>query len=499
MSFLATIQGTNDLAERFGPALWEGAGAATASIFAIGIGVLLLLLCEIVTALRGLRGPVFVLALLVALGFQVAILAGDSVPGAVLEGTFVADRGTALWGILFCMGTLLAWIYSIGYYDREDRPFKLEHDALLLAAPAGMMMMVGAGDLIVFFIGLELLSIPLYALAAFRRARARSVEAGVKYFLLGAFSSAIFLYGAALLYAACGTISIQGDDSLIAHALAGELSGTLGLAGSALVASSLFFKISAFPFQLWAPDVYEGSPTPVTALMATGTKAAAFGVLVNLTHLFPASAATVIAWLALLTMAVGNLGALVQDNLKRMLAYSGVAHAGTVLLIVAGGLAGAEHEAGLRAALYYMGAYLFTAMGAFGILSLLESDGERYLTFDGIRGLAQSRPGLAAALALFMLSLGGIPATGGFLGKWLVFSNLVSAELYGIAIAGALLSVVALGYYLRVIVALYMQPADDSRAAPYAARPLTAGLATVLCVAGVLLTGLAPGLFLGLL
>ena len=503
MSVFATIlqesgPWATELAETFGPRLWQGAGPATASIFAIGVGVLLLLLCDIISAAKALKAPVFIATILIALGFQLRILGMEAVPGIVLDGTFVANRMTALWGVLFCLGTLFTYVYSIGYYDARDLPFKAEHDALLLSAPAGMMLMVGAGDLIVFFVGLELLSIPLYALAAFQRSRARSVEAGLKYFLLGSFSSALFLYGAALLYAATGTVAVVGENSLISHALAGDLGGIMGVAGSGLVASSLFFKISAFPFHLWAPDVYEGSPTPVTALMATGTKAAALGVLVNLTHLFPASAAQSIAWLALITMAIGNLCALVQTNLKRMLAYSGIAHAGTVLLIIAGGLAGAQEETAQRAALFYMGAYLFTAMGAFGILSVLEADGQRYLTLDGLRGLARSRPGLAAALTLFMLSLGGIPATGGFLGKWLVFSTLVEAKLYGIAVLGALLSVVALGYYLRILVTLYMQPQDESIAPPMAARPLTAGAATVACAVGVLAMGILPGWFLGL-
>ncbi|MFT5290237.1 MAG: NADH-quinone oxidoreductase subunit N, partial [Planctomycetota bacterium] len=357
MSAPVTLSTANDLADIFGPSLWEGAGTATAPIFVIGVGVLLLLVFGIIDRLKPFAGIVIVATLLLALGCNISQLMGDEVPGIVLDGTFVANRVTALWGVMFCIGTLLAYGYSVGYYEREHRPFKLEHDALMLCAPAGMMLMVGAGNLVVFFVGLELLSIPLYALAAFQRSKATSVEAGLKYFLLGSFSSAIFLYGASLLYAATGTIAVVGEGNLIDHARAGDLSNLMGLAGSALLASSLFFKISAFPFHLWTPDVYEGSPTPVTALMATGTKAAAIGVLVNLTHLFPASAATYIGVIALITMAIGNLGALVQTNLKRMLAYSGIAHAGTLLLIIAAGLAGGLEENALRAALFYMGAY----------------------------------------------------------------------------------------------------------------------------------------------
>src|SRR5262249_22541314 len=176
----------------------------------------------------------------------------------------------------------------------------------------------------------------------------------------------------------------------------------------------------------------------------------------------------------LVTMALGNLGALVQGDLKRMLAYSGVAHAGTLLLVVAGGLASGDVASAQRAALYYMGAYLFTALGAFRLLSLLETDGEHFTQIDSLRGLGRSRPGVAAALALFLLSLGGVPATGGFLGKWFVFAVLVDAHLILVAVLGALLSVVALAYYLRVIVAMYMQPPPEGQALPTASRPLTA-------------------------
>jgi NADH-quinone oxidoreductase subunit N len=446
---------TQDLAGVFDRLLNAEARAATAPLLALGVGVLLLLICDIVRSLQPARGLAFAGSLVVALFFELRILWSDAPPGAVLDGTLVADHVTALWGCIFVLATLFAWTYSIGYY-RTNRPFKPEHDALMLTTPAGMMLMVGADDLLVFFIGLELLSIPLYALAAFRRAQIASVEAGLKYFLLGSFSTAIFLYGAALLYFDAGTLSIP---ELIAH-------GTrtpIALSGSALLAASLFFKVSVFPFHLWVPDVYQGAPTPVTVLMATGTKAAAFGFLVKATPLMPEGAALPVALIAIATMALGNLGALVQTDVKRMLAYSGVAHAGTLLLVVAGALAGAEALDVTRAALFYMGAYLFTATGAFGILSVLETDGTGSTRLESLRGLARSRPGNAAALSLFMLSLGGIPATGGFLGKWFVFSVLVRADMILVAVLGALLSVVALGYFLRVLVALDMpQPLGES-------------------------------------
>ncbi len=473
----------------FDALLEPAARSATAPLLSLAVGVVLLLICEVLDVLRPARAIAFCGSILAALVFELRLLSLDDPPNAVLYGTYVASRTTALFGVLFLLGTLLAWIYSVGYYT-TSKTFKGEHDALMLSAPIGMMLMVGAGDLIVFFVGLELLSIPLYALAAFLRSRAESVEAGLKYFLLGSFSTALFLFGGALLYFAGGTLSIPD----ILGAIGESNLGTLGIA---LVAASLFFKASVFPFHIWVPDVYQGSPTPVTALMATGTKAAAFGfILTQATPLFPERAAFFVAILALITMALGNLGALVQEDLKRMLAYSGIAHAGTVLLVVAAQMAGADEPSTLRAALYYLGAYLFTAMGAFGLIALLEADGTRFTRIEALRGLARSRPFAASAMTLFLLSLGGIPATGGFLGKWFVFATLVRAEMIAVAVLGALLSVVALAYYLRVVVVMWMQPAPEDQALPTTTRPLTAGLATLACGILVLATGLFPSLFL---
>ncbi|MBM4063498.1 MAG: NADH-quinone oxidoreductase subunit N, partial [Planctomycetes bacterium] len=345
-------------------------------------------------------------------------------------------------------------------------------------------------------VGLELLSVPLYALAAFRRNRPKSVEAGLKYFLLGAFAAAFFLYGAALLYAVTGSLSLDVFADPAQRAVI--LAKPMALVGVALLASSLFFKLSVFPFHLWVPDVYEGSPTPVTALMATGTKAAAFAFLVNAAVALPPSTATSLGVIALLTMAAGNLGALVQDDVKRMLAYSGIAHAGTVLLAVAGGLTGDPASGGaIEAGLFYMAAYVATAGGAFGLLAMLEGEGDHMTSIGSLRGLAARRPYVAAALTLFLLSLGGIPATGGFLGKYLVFSVAVRADMVAIAVIGILLSVVALGYYLRVVVAMYMQPAAQGPAAPQPAPvTLPATFASALCAALVVVMGVLPGWFL---
>jgi len=473
----------------------DAAYAALAPLFALGIGALAVLIAGLFPIGKVARGALVLLTLLAAAALNVGLLLGDSVPGVVLDGTFVADRTTAMWGVIFALGVGLAWLFSRHYYD-EDASHQNEHDVLMLASALGMSLMAGARDLIVFFIGLELLSIPLYALAAFRRNRAKSVEAGLKYFLLGAFAAGFFLYGSALIYAVSGTLRL--DVFADPASRAKILESPMALVGVAMLTGSLFFKISVFPFHLWVPDVYEGSPTPVTGLMATGTKAAAFAFLLNALLALPSSTSTSLALIALITMALGNLGALVQQDVKRMLAYSGIAHAGVVLLGIAGAVAGDPKQGGaVQAALFYMAAYVATAGGAFGVLALLERDGERMTTLEGLKGLGQRRPYLAAALTVFMLSLAGIPATGGFLGKWMVFSVAVRAEMIPAAVVGVLLSVVALGYYLRVIIAMWMQePGEESPLASTRAIALPATLASAACVALVLVMGLAPRWFL---
>jgi NADH-quinone oxidoreductase subunit N len=479
------------LLQPFDAAAWT----ALAPLVVLAVGAILLLVAGITPVGRPVRVALVVAPLLLAGALNARLLASAEVPGVVLDGSFAANHATALWGLLFVLGTLIAWLYSVRYYD-EESAFKCEHDVLLLAAPVGMMLMAGARDLIVFFIGLELLSIPLYALAAFRRERARSVEAGLKYFLLGAFAVGLYLYGAALLYTATGSISLDAFADPARRAVI--LAQPNALVGAALVAASVFFKLSVFPLHMWVPDVYEGSPTPITGLMATGTKAAALAFLLNAAVILPHAAANSIALIALLTMAAGNFGALVQTDVKRMLAYSGIAHAGTVLLAVAGSLAGdPKAGAAIEASLFYMAAYVATAGGAFGLLAILERDGKGETTLDSLRGLAQRRPVIAAALTLFMLSLGGIPATGGFLGKYLVFSVAVRADLTIFAVLGVLLSVVALGYYLRVVIAMYMQ-APAAGAEPVEPRPaaLASTIASFACAVLVLWMGLLPRWFL---
>lgn len=458
---------------------------ATGPYVVLSVGILLLIVIEVLPFLAALRKPVFLAALGGAAWFAWRTL--DAGELWVFEGTYVANSTTAWWTMLFLASTLIAWIFGQRWYQDEEARFAGEHDILMLTATSGMVLMAGSRDLLVFFIGLELLSVPLYALSGFQRANRRSVEAGLKYFLLGAFAAATYLFGAGLVYAGTGSLTF-------ARMSPSDVGTPLVVCGTALLAASLFFKISVFPFHLWVPDVYQGAPAPVTTYMAMGTKAAAFAFLLPAAGvLVPPSATPLLAGIALLTMAAGNFAALVQTDLKRLLAYSAIAHAGTVLLAVAGMQGNPAAFGATQAVLFYMAAYVFTAGGAFGIVTLLERETGAPVTIDSLRGLARSRPGLAAGLALFMLSLGGIPATGGFLGKYLVFSVAVRAGLVVAAVIGILLSVVALGYYLRVVVAMYMQPGAEER--PAHARAGTAWMALV-CAAMVVVLGLLPGWFL---
>ena len=499
MITLATlVQAPSMLEESFQNVFTGGATAALMPFIALAVGALLMLLVDIIKGAEMLRPVVVVAALVTAI---VTAWCQVSEPAMqVLGGTYGVSPVTAIFSLIFCIGALFAWIYGLGYYEGRLRQFSGEYDMLLLSATAGMVLMVGSNDLLVFFIGLEILSLPLYALCAFRRHRTDSVEAGLKYFLLGAFAAAFFLFGTALIYVAAGTLNMTE----LASMFQGEIARSpIALVGGALLMAGIFFKVSVFPFHLWVPDVYQGSPTPITTLMATGTKAAAFGFLIPATFFLPPAATGIIAAMALLTMAAGNLGALVQTNVKRMLAYSGVAHAGTVMLLMAGILAsGGSDEVrseSMNATLFYMAAYLFTSTGAFGLLAMLEREGEQMITLDGLRGLGRRRPAVAAAMTVFMLSLGGIPATGGFFGKFMVFMVLVEQKMIAVAILGALLSVVALGYYLRIIVTMWMQPLAEGEADRQAPSTLPASIVTGVCAAGVLFMGLMPGWFLGLL
>jgi NADH-quinone oxidoreductase subunit N len=419
-----------------------------------------------------------------------AALAGLWVNGAAPDGLaqMVAldpfRYGVAAIALLSAGATILL---SLGYLERE-RLLAPEYYPLVLLATAGMMFLCGAEDLIVLFLGLEVMSVAVYVLAGFNRANAFSAEAALKYFLIGAFASGFLLYGIALVYGATGTTNL----SLAGAQLAGRPLSPMAALGLGLLIIGFGFKVAAVPFHMWAPDVYDGSPTPITGFMATGVKAAAFAALVRvLMEAFPAASAVwqpIIAGLAIASMVLGNLVALAQRSLKRLLAYSSIAHAGYLLTAVWTGT-----PAGAGAVLLYLLAYSLTSLAAFGLLAVLGRGGERHVTTDDIAGLAASRPGIAFALSVCMMSLLGFPGTFGFIGKWYILSALVAEGQYWLPVIVVLTSVVSAGYYLPVIMAMYMKPAPSGdRYVGVRLAPAALGAVTLI-VAAVLLFGFVPG------
>jgi NADH-quinone oxidoreductase subunit N len=395
---------------------------------------------------------------------------------------FQLDRFSSFSMAIIGLGSLLTVWISI-YYLEDLRINHGEYYSLLLLATAGMFVMVAAVDLITLFMGLELMSIPVYALAGFDRRKLRSNESALKYFLIGAFASAILLYGMALLYGVTGRTDYAG----IAQGF--EATNPLALAGLGLVLVGFAFKVAAVPFHQWAPDVYEGSPTSVTAFMAVTVKATAFAALVRFVLLalpeIDADVRQVFALLAGLTLVVGNVMAVIQENVKRLLAYSGIAHAGYMLL----GFAAATPE-GFSAVVFYLFTYVFINVGAFGVVIALARGGRECDRIDDFAGLAKTRPGLAAVMTLCMVALAGIPGTAGFIAKFQVFSAAVSAGQVPLTLLAVLASLVSVYYYLRIPVAMYMREAPDgARSAD--TRP-TEELALGVCAAAVVYFGLFP-------
>ena len=361
-----------------------------------------------------------------------------------------------------------------------------EYYGLLLFGAVGMMLMSSAMELVLIFIALEISSISTYILAGFRRRSAISSESSVKYFLLGSFATAFFLYGVALMFGATGSTSIVViSQSLRAYANGqGPLLAYLGIA---LMFVGLGFKVAAAPFHVWTPDVYEGAPAPVVGFMSTAPKAAVFAVLLRIMFQAQAPGRIILIWLvAALSMTIGNIAALVQDNIKRLLAYSSIAHAGYLLVAFA-----ALPENGIPAAMFYTASYAAMNVGAFAVIGHFGSAGERYVTLEDYSGLGKRSPLLAAVLTVFLLSLIGIPITGGFFAKFYVFSAALQANLIGLVIIGVLNSAVAAYYYLRIIVVMYMrEPREETPVAPV---PAGLGIALALSLAVTIYLGVLPG------
>ncbi|MCS6986683.1 MAG: NADH-quinone oxidoreductase subunit NuoN [Sphingomonadaceae bacterium] len=379
----------------------------------------------------------------------------DQEPARTLAwgGLYVADALSRYLKLLVFAGAAAALLVAMPALRRQAIA-RFEYPLLVLFATLGMALMVSAHDLLTLYLGLELMSLSCYVLAAFDRCDARSSEAGLKYFALGALASGVLLYGVSLVY---GFVGATGFDA-IAQAVRGEGRSLGVVAGLALVLAGLAFKISAVPFHMWTPDVYQGAPTPVTAFLATAAKVAAFGLLLRVVvGAFGALAADwrqIVVFLSLASMALGAVGAIGQTNAKRLMAYSAITHMGFALIGLAPGTA-----QGAQAVLLYLTVYLVMTFGAFlCLLSLVGPDGAAREELADLAGLARTRPGLAAALAIFMLSLAGLPPLFGFMPKLAVFAAAVEAGLWPLAVAGVLATVVAAFYYLRVVKLLYFDP-----------------------------------------
>jgi NADH-quinone oxidoreductase subunit N len=437
-----------------------------------------------------------VIAWLCALGVAVAGGTGLAAalqldrPGEAFSGMLAVD-GFALFFQLALLAVALLVLAVTPQYLERHQVQRGEFYVLLMAALTGMMLLVAATNLVTIFLGIELLSIALYILSSFLRSEEASQEAGLKYLLIGGFASGILLYGMALLYGATGATSIARIGALLPH-LSGE-SLSFAVAGVALVLVGVAYKASAAPFHAWTPDVYQGAPAPVVAFMSVGTKVAVIAALLRVFDVGLVSAspkwAPVLGAIAAISMIVGALGAVVQSDLKRMLAYSSIAQAGYLLLAaVAGG------RAGIVAATFYLVAYAAMTFGAFGIVTMLGETGGR-MPIDSVRGLGFRRPVVGALLAVFMFSLAGFPPTVGFFGKLFIFDATIRAGYTGLAMVGILASAVYIYYYLRVVALTYRR--DDAEAATGTADRW--GLAAV-AVAGVLTLGLGflPGVLYGL-
>jgi NADH-quinone oxidoreductase subunit N len=445
-----------------------------------------------------------------------------SIPGfgihtTAFSGMFISDPFTALINVITLIATFISILAAYDYLKRANIE-RGEYYPILLMVASGAMFMGASGDLVIVFIGLELLSIPLYILAGFRRPDLRSEESAMKYFLLGAFSTGFLVYGIALIYGATGTTNLQ---QIFSHVATSDVvSPFLLLMGTGLLLVSLGFKVAAVPFHMWTPDVYQGAPTPVTAFMSVVAKVGGFGALLRILAVAvpslvlgslkvePGQTVTLhAAWqdavsiLAALTMILGNVVAISQRDIKRLLAYSSIAHAGYILMAVAAAgtfqvtadTAGNQSvslmlgQQAIQGALIYLLAYAFTNIGAFAVAIAVEHDDATGTLVDDFSGLGRTKPALALAMAVFMLSLTGIPLTAGFVGKWFVFLAALNSGLGLLALIGVLTSVISAYYYLRVIVKMWLETGEAEAKLP---TPLSSAVA--LCAVGTVVIGILP-------
>ena len=434
-------------------------------------------------------------ALLAAVGLAVCLgltLAQAGQTHTAFNGMVVVDGFAVFLNVLFLASGLAGVALAYDYLKRMGIE-KGEYYALLLFTVSGMLLMAYANDLIMIFLALELLSIPLYILSGFARPRPESEESALKYFLLGSFASGFVLYGVALVF---GATASTGLPAIFKAATGGTANLSLLLVGAGLITIGLGFKVAAVPFHMWTPDVYQGAPSPVTGFMSVGAKAAGFAALLRVFMVaFPSLAANLgpILWgLAALTMVVGNITALAQSNIKRLLAYSSIAHAGYLLMAFASFGTGTATASAVASALFYLMAYAFTSLGAWAVVVTLEkAEGKGLgsgLEIADYAGLGAKYPLLSAAMLIFLLSFAGIPPTLGFWGKFYLFRSAVLGGNTPLAVIGLLTSLVSAYYYLRVAVIMYMRPGE-----PVARRETWVNLTAVIAALATLLLGLVPG------
>ena len=471
--------------------------AAEAPLLILVVGALALMLISAFVRSRRSTVPYTALTCLIALGAIGSVVPlwrevqdPDRGPFSTLAGAVGVDGFSLFVTVVLAVAVILSALLIDDYLRRESLE-GVEPYVLLLLSAAGGVVMAQANDLIVLFIGLEILSLAVYILAAMHRRRLTSQEAGIKYFVLGAFSSAFFLYGIALVYGGTGTTNMVEILDLFSTTLL--VKDGLVLAGLALMLVGLGFKVAAVPFHFWTPDVYDGAPTPMVAWMASGVKVAGFAGLIRVFVLaFPAYAVDwqpMVYVLAVLTLLVGAVLAVVQTNVKRMMAYSSINHAGFVLVGVQ-----VATDQGVEAALFYLASYTFLVAGTFGVITLVGRTGDGRHTLDDYRGLSRVRPGLALLMTVFLLSQAGVPLTSGFFAKFYVITAAVDGGSTSLAVIAMLSSVISAFLYLRITVSLYMSDGEDEApSAPRVRIPVGAGIALGLCVVATFLFGVWPG------
>ena len=438
------------------------------------------------------RATFLFLSVLTFLAAMVAAVEANFAPGLSFSNMLIVDGFATFFRVLVIAVGLLSVLASSQYLKREQAD-SAEYYALLLFSVTGQCLMAAANELILIFIGIEISSIATYVLAGYLRDDKRNNESALKYFLLGSFATAFLLYGIAWIYGTTGSTNLM-DIRAYLLTPGSQRNVILASTSAALVFVGLGFKVSAAPFQIWAPDVYQGAPAPATLFMSAGPKAAAFAVFLRI--FMTAFAPITTRWepfvwaSALLTMIIGNFAALTQSNIKRMLAYSSIAHAGYVMVAIA-----AHSQIGVAAAMFYLAAYACMNIGAFAVVTHFSQQGERYVKIEDLSGLGWKQPVTAGLFAIFLLSLIGVPLTGGFFGKFYIFRAALDANLVWLAVLGLLNSAVAAYYYLRVLVVMYMQEPSEATAT---VQPLSAGIRTTLWASalGTLILGIFPSVIL---